>query len=92
MILDTQAEYVREGIDWRYIEFVDNQEVLDLMEGRMGLLDLLDEQCRFPTVSWIWGTQKVFLTLDLQIHICIHYHYNASILRRWTCWTSSALW
>ncbi len=46
----TQAEYVREGVDWRYIEFVDNQEVLDLVEGRMGLLDLLDEQCRFPTV------------------------------------------
>ncbi len=23
----TQAEYTREGVDWRYIEFVDNQEV-----------------------------------------------------------------
>uniref|UniRef100_A0A7S3VIZ6 Myosin motor domain-containing protein n=1 Tax=Dunaliella tertiolecta TaxID=3047 RepID=A0A7S3VIZ6_DUNTE len=46
-----QAEYVREGIDWRYIEFVDNQEVLDLVEGKMGLLDLLDEQCRFPTTN-----------------------------------------
>jgi len=45
---------VREGIDWRYIDFVDNQEVLDLVEGRMGLLDLLDEQCRFPTVrKWL---------------------------------------
>lgn len=38
-----------EGIDWRYIEFVDNQEVLDLIEGKMGLLDLLDELCRFPS-------------------------------------------
>ncbi|GFH23377.1 MYO2 protein, partial [Haematococcus lacustris] len=42
-------EYVAEGIDWRWIEFVDNQEVVDLIEGRLGLLDLLDEQCRFPT-------------------------------------------
>lgn len=46
-----QAEYTAEGIDWRYIEFVDNQDVLDLVEGRMGLLDLLDEQCRFPSVG-----------------------------------------
>ncbi|KAJ9533759.1 hypothetical protein QJQ45_026789 [Haematococcus lacustris] len=44
-----QSEYVAEGIDWRWIEFVDNQEVVDLIEGRLGLLDLLDEQCRFPT-------------------------------------------
>lgn len=50
-----QAEYVREGIDWRYIDFVDNQEVLDLVEGRMGLLDLLDEQCRFPMVCRVSG-------------------------------------
>lgn len=27
-----QEEYVREEIDWSYIEFVDNQEVLDLIE------------------------------------------------------------
>eukprot|EP00775_Hariotina_reticulata_P007220 gene7220-7433_t len=44
-----QAEYEREQIDWSYIEFVDNQDVLDLIEGKMGVLDLLDEQCRFPT-------------------------------------------
>jgi hypothetical protein len=44
-----QAEYERERIDWSYIQFVDNQDVLDLIEGKMGILDLLDEQCRFPT-------------------------------------------
>ena len=32
------------------IEFVDNQDVLDLIEARMGILDLLDESCRFPKV------------------------------------------
>jgi myosin heavy subunit len=41
-----QAEYEREAIDWSYISFVDNQDVLDLIEGRLGVLDLLDEQCR----------------------------------------------
>eukprot|EP00879_Flechtneria_rotunda_P010956 GHRR01011448.1.p1 GENE.GHRR01011448.1~~GHRR01011448.1.p1 ORF type:complete len:975 (+),score=342.76 GHRR01011448.1:784-3708(+) len=44
-----QAEYEREQIDWSYIQFVDNQDVLDLIEGKLGVLDLLDEQCRFPT-------------------------------------------
>lgn len=42
-----QAEYEREKIDWSYIQFVDNQDVLDLIESKMGILDLLDEQCRW---------------------------------------------
>ena len=46
-----QAEYEREAIDWSYITFVDNQDVLDLIERPLGILDLLDEQCRFPRVS-----------------------------------------
>lgn len=51
MLPAAQAEYERERIDWSYIQFVDNQDVLDLIEGRMGVLDLLDEQCRFPTAT-----------------------------------------
>ena len=46
-----QAEYEREAIEWSYIEFVDNQDVLDLIESKMGILDLLDESCRFPKAS-----------------------------------------
>ncbi|KAL1496526.1 hypothetical protein AB1Y20_016479 [Prymnesium parvum] len=42
-----QAEYESEGIEWQYIEFVDNQECLDLIDKKeqMGLLHLLDEEC-----------------------------------------------
>ena len=48
-----QAEYQREEIDWSYITFVDNQDVLDLIEKKpLGILDLLDEQCRFPRVNF----------------------------------------
>jgi myosin-5 len=50
-----QAEYEAEGIDWSYIEFVDNQDVLDLIEGKLGVVDLLDEQCRFPTATYKVG-------------------------------------
>jgi myosin heavy subunit len=29
-----QKEYVAEGIDWRHIDFNDNQACLDLIEGK----------------------------------------------------------
>ena len=42
-----QAEYESEGIEWQYIEFVDNQECLDMIDKKelMGVLHLLDEEC-----------------------------------------------
>jgi len=42
-----QKEYEKEGIDWSFIAFPDNQDVLDLIEKkRDGILSILDEQCR----------------------------------------------
>nr|KAJ0223996.1 hypothetical protein LSAT_V11C200064820 [Lactuca sativa] len=39
-----QEEYTKEQIDWSYIEFVDNQDILDLIEKKPGgILALLDE-------------------------------------------------
>lgn len=32
-----QEEYTKEEIDWSYIEFVDNQDVLDLIEKVINL-------------------------------------------------------
>jgi hypothetical protein len=58
-----QAEYEAEGIDWSYIEFVDNQDVLDLIEGKLGVVDLLDEQCRFPTATYKVGICQGFVSL-----------------------------
>lgn len=55
-----QAEYEREKIEWSYIEFVDNQDVLDLIEGKMGILDLLDESCRFPRATHEDFAQKLY--------------------------------
>ena len=55
MLQGEQEEYSREGISWSYIDFVDNQDVLDLIEGRLGILDLLDEQCRFAQVRGVAG-------------------------------------
>ncbi|XLU20037.1 hypothetical protein S245_056103, partial [Arachis hypogaea] len=41
-----QERYTKEGIDWSYLEFVDNQDVLDLIEKKPGgIIALLDEAC-----------------------------------------------
>lgn len=49
----SQADYFfslsffRLGIEWSFIEFPDNQDVLDLIENRRdGIISILDEQCR----------------------------------------------
>ncbi|GJN20508.1 hypothetical protein PR202_gb07895 [Eleusine coracana subsp. coracana] len=41
-----QEEYKTEEINWSYIEFVDNQDILDLIEKKpIGIVSLLDEAC-----------------------------------------------
>lgn len=46
-----QEEYVREQIEWKFIDFYDNQPCIDLIESKLGVLDLLDEECRVPKGS-----------------------------------------
>lgn len=41
-----QLEYEREGIPWSEIEFVDNGECLDLIERKLGIISLVDEESR----------------------------------------------
>ena len=43
-----QDEYLKEGIEWKMIDFYDNQPCIDLIEIKLGVLDLLDEECRMP--------------------------------------------
>ncbi|KAF2768695.1 hypothetical protein EJ03DRAFT_113460 [Teratosphaeria nubilosa] len=46
-----QEEYVREQIQWSFIDFSDNQPCIDLIEGKLGVLALLDEESRLPMGS-----------------------------------------
>ncbi|XP_019178734.1 PREDICTED: myosin-11-like [Ipomoea nil] len=58
-----QEEYTREAIDWSYIEFVDNQDVLDLIEKKPGgVVALLDEACMFPKSTHETFAQKLYQT------------------------------
>ncbi|XP_074612959.1 unconventional myosin-Va-like isoform X2 [Acropora palmata] len=55
-----QEEYVKEEIEWAFINFYDNQPCIDLIESKLGILDLLDEECKMPKGadrSWV---QKLY--------------------------------
>eukprot|EP00124_Ichthyophonus_hoferi_P004680 Ihof_evm2s546 gene=Ihof_evmTU2s546 len=51
-----QEEYIQEQIKWSFIDFYDNQPCIDLIEDRVGVLSLLDEEARLPS-----GKDKNFL-------------------------------
>ncbi|CAK9144158.1 unnamed protein product [Ilex paraguariensis] len=58
-----QEEYEKEQINWSYIEFVDNQDVLDLIEKKPGgIIALLDEACMFPKSTHETFAQKLYQT------------------------------
>jgi myosin-5 len=44
-----QEEYVAEEISWSFIDFSDNQPCIDMIENKLGILDLLDEESRLPS-------------------------------------------
>ncbi|KAL8191953.1 hypothetical protein R6Q57_028684 [Mikania cordata] len=58
-----QEEYTKEQIDWSYIEFVDNKDVLELIEKKPGgIIALLDEACMFPKSTHETFAQKLYQT------------------------------
>lgn len=55
-----QEEYMKEQIPWTLIDFYDNQPCINLIEAKMGILDLLDEECKvlknsFSYKLWLVG-------------------------------------
>ncbi|KAG6434219.1 hypothetical protein SASPL_105842 [Salvia splendens] len=75
-----QEEYTKEEIDWSYIEFVDNQDVLDLIEKVLpfeielrlivlqkpgGIIALLDEACMFPKSTHETFCNKLYQTFKV---------------------------
>ncbi|XP_077568270.1 unconventional myosin-Vc [Stigmatopora nigra] len=66
-----QEEYMKEDIPWTLIDFYDNQPVIDLIESKMGILDLLDEECLFPK-----GTDQSWLQ---KLH---NYHHSSPLFER----------
>mmetsp|Transcript_31792 Transcript_31792/g.66569 ORF Transcript_31792/g.66569 Transcript_31792/m.66569 type:complete len:1417 (+) Transcript_31792:14-4264(+) len=46
-----QEDYQREGIQSTHISFPDNTEQLDLLDAKMGIMGMLDEECALPKGS-----------------------------------------
>ncbi|XP_042463506.1 myosin-6-like isoform X1 [Zingiber officinale] len=56
-----QEEYTKEEISWSYIEFVDNKDILDLIEKKPGgIIALLDEACMLPRSTHVTFAQKLY--------------------------------
>ncbi|KAM7410167.1 hypothetical protein PAMA_001558 [Pampus argenteus] len=55
-----QEEYVREELAWSRIDFSDNQQCINLIEGQLGVFDLLDEECRMPKGSEESWSRKLY--------------------------------
>lgn len=60
-----QEEYLREQIDWTFIDFSDNQPCIDLIEAKLGILALLDEESRLP------------MGIDEQFVMKLHHNFAA---------------
>jgi hypothetical protein len=58
-----QEEYMREAIFWRAIEVPDNQDVIDLIQGKNGIIPMLDSACLMPK-----GTDEIFTQSVFQFH------------------------
>jgi myosin V len=54
-----QDEYVKEQINWTFIDFSDNQPCINLIESKLGILALLDEESRLPSGSDASFLQKL---------------------------------
>ena len=56
-----QMLYEREGIEWSFIQFPDNADILDLLENRRtGIFALCDEQVKFPKATDLTLVSKIY--------------------------------
>lgn len=56
-----QEEYMKEGIPWTLIDFYDNQPCIDLIEAKLGILDLLDEECKVKRATYLRAGFFIFI-------------------------------
>ncbi|CAN0297724.1 unnamed protein product [Bubo scandiacus] len=55
-----QEDYMKEGIPWTLIDFYDNQPCIDFIEAKLRILDLLDEEFKFPKGTDENWVQKLY--------------------------------
>ncbi|VDP21802.1 unnamed protein product [Soboliphyme baturini] len=80
-----QEEYVREGLEWSFISFVDNQPCLDLLEGRLGIFDLLDQECRVGRTHEVTPTAFLCKWQNFQLTTCNDENWLNIMINSKTC-------
>ena len=72
-----QEEYLKEEIEWKFIDFYDNQPCIDLIESKLGVLDLLDEECRVSNAQKLI-LQYFYLLLPYYLSLVkfVHTHFQ----------------
>lgn len=75
-----QEEYTKEEIDWSYIEFIDNQDVLDLLEkvGCFPLFNSIRDLVHTLEIP-ISKSRKFFLIMLLKIFILCYWKFFSLI-------------
>ncbi|CAI5701485.1 unnamed protein product [Peronospora effusa] len=83
-----QEEYQQEGVAWEFIEYRDNQDMLDLLENSMGVMALLNEECVRPMGSDLSFVSKLVSLREShprlerarlsQMHFLLH-HYAGPV-------------
>lgn len=59
-----QEEYVAEEISWSFIDFNDNQPCIAMIEDKLGILSLLDEESRLPSGADESLINKLYTNFD----------------------------
>jgi myosin-5 len=81
MLKNEQAEYANEGIDWNFIKFPENQDVLDLIDHRTsGIMSILDDTCRAPGGTDNSFASQVYKLCETRERFEVS-HQNASSFR-----------
>merc|ERR1719230_1975927 len=68
MLVEEQEEYKREGIQWAFVDFgMDLVVTIELIEKKMGILAMLEEECIVPK-----ATDKTYLEKMMGKHLGKH--------------------
>ncbi|KAG5461940.1 MAG: P-loop containing nucleoside triphosphate hydrolase protein, partial [Olpidium bornovanus] len=84
-----QQLYVEEQIQWRFINYSDNTPTIEMIEGKLGILPLLDEESRLPSGSDQGVADKLFRQFDTPKHKNIfakpRFSNSAFTIRHYAC-------
>lgn len=86
---------MKEQIPWTLIDFYDNQPCINLIEAKMGVLDLLDEECKVQE-AWLapnlptnqlfpWFSEPAFghyVTTDAPLFTLLRANANSTAWKR----------